>query len=387
MPFKLAPQPIPDNFRWRGQYFHLTYANWVELDAILQVCDAITSVPIIGYSFVWEDTTYKDVNGMTIHGHNHTHFACMFHSRINVLGSRKFDVQYYDADGDWHHCHPNIQPKVTVVQMEQIFTHYHQGRKFDISTGKMQYTKPIRLEQKLPPLFEFNRAVIEDIIAAPSLLEAVIAGEVRPRTVMDVKVLRDDHARTHSKKFNHMYPASSFHVDKPDFTALHLHGPSGLGKTRMATAWFDNPCFVKPFDSIGCLERLGQLFDPQIHDGIVCDEADLRFLTTPQAIALLDFHDPCTLSVRFKSITIPSGVKKIFISNPPPSELYPCDPHGAIARRRQELLVMHPTWMPAPCTPSALASIQTQNRQCSHATASDSQPSTNPTQCLSFGCE
>ena len=90
------------------------------------------------------------------------------------------------------------------------------------------------------------------------------------------------------------------------------------------------------------------------------DEANLSFLSRQQVIALFDPDEDCTLDVRFKSFTLPAGVKKILVSNEAPAQLYPPDPHGAIARRFIALPITAPTYggTPAPLRPAPLAQIQ-----------------------------
>ena len=274
MVFSFDPQPIPDNYEWRGKCFHLTYPSHVDFQLLHQTIARATSVRLLGYSFVHEEA--KDA-GQT-YTYEHTHMAMIMEAPVNLKGSRKFDVFVPDDDHDgmFHQLHPNIQPKLTLRAMEAISSTYHRGRKYNIETGKTEYTAPIALEQKLPDDFCFNQAVIKEIINAPTLVEAVIAGEIRPRTVMDCKALREDSDSMQAKKFKHKYAKESF----LDLTAgmqwfcLHIWGATNLGKTKWAVAQFSNPLLIKPFNSIGTLEGIKKRFDPKVHDGIVCDEAD-----------------------------------------------------------------------------------------------------------------
>ena len=186
-----------------------------------------------------------------------------------------------------------------------------------------------------------------------------MAGAVRPRTVNDVAKLREEMAAHAAKKFNHKYPKESFTLKFPDAHVIHLYGPSGFGKTKAAVAQFENPCMVKPFDSIGCLEALSRSFDPNLHDGLVLDEADLTFMSRQQVIAFIDPDEDCTLDVRFKSFTLPANLKKIIVSNEHPTKCYPPDPFGAIARRIKVLPVIaktyhEPTAPPPPLPPPPL---------------------------------
>ena len=162
----------------------------------------------------------------------------------------------------------------------------------------------------------------------------------------DVKQIRDEVATNSRKTFIHKYKPSDFVLKPPrEITTLHVWGGSGLGKTKWCLSLFRNPCYIKPFNSIGCLEELGRKFDATIHDGIVFDEVDLHFLTRERVIALVDFEEESTIDVRYKSFTIPAGVPKILISNPPPAETYPTDPFGAILRRVKPLHIEHKTWL------------------------------------------
>ena len=102
-------------------------------------------------------------------------------------------------------------------------------------------------------------------------------GEVRPRNVSDIRALRDESA-ARSKRFKHLFDLATFKVlPLPAWHFLHIHGGTGLGKTKWAVAQFKNPCVIKPFNSVGCVEMLLRKFDACIHDGIVLDEADFRF--------------------------------------------------------------------------------------------------------------
>ena len=190
--FTLAPQAIPDNFKWNSDKFHLTYPGHLKLTDIMAAVRNATSIVLIGYSLVHERARQE---GET-YTYDHTHFAMMFAQRLGLTGCRKFDVYPDDDDGTGlpsEAVHPNAQPKVTMTQMEQIFTSYHRGRKYNLETGKYEYYKPIHLEQHLPPLFEFRRAQLEDMKKAPDLVEACIALE--PRGAPALRVGREDPAR------------------------------------------------------------------------------------------------------------------------------------------------------------------------------------------------
>ena len=346
--FKLNPYPVPDGFKWDGDKFHYTWAWPLSKERCLAVVRRATSNPL-WYSWVQE---------ISPEGHEHTHMALMFASRLRLIGSRHFDVPKEQGEYDptqspqstaWH---PNVQ-KMNATQTEVVWMHYHHGRKYNPETNKIEFIEPIAHHATLPPNFEWNRAIMQEMITAPTLREACIAGQIRARSVADVKTLRAEPEPV-NKQFAHQYTKDQFTLSVPsDFTCLHAHGPTNLGKTKCMLAQAKNPLFVKPFDSVGQLEKLKN-FDPKVHDMIICDEADLRFLTRQQAIAFADFDEDCTITVRFTSVDIPKGTKKIIISNPSPEQLWPHDPSGAIMRRIQPLHITTKTFGPQPPQPPPL---------------------------------
>lgn len=341
---KLAPEPIPDGFEWKNDRIHLTYKGFLPMDDLLAMVRRATSTPMKGYSIVHEDTSEDTHDGVML-GYEHTHLAVMFKAPLRLKGSRIFDFYVEDFTGLPVAVHPNAQIKLTMVSFEVLFMYYHAGRKYDITTGKTIYKAPVARKFYLPPDFDFGRAIMAEMVVAPNLFEACVAGEIRPRTVNDVKSLRDDCAAQSNKRFKHIFDPSTFKDLAPfDWSVLHVWGGSGLGKTKWAVAQFRNPCLVKPFDSVGCLESLAKSFDPKVHDGLVLDEADLNFMTRTQVIAFFDQDEECTLDVRYKSFTLPAGLRKIVVSNPSPESLYPADPYGAIARRREVVHVTVKTW-------------------------------------------
>ena len=349
--FTFKPEEIPDGFVWDGQMQHMTYPDWVPPEEIFNTWRRATSIPPLGYSISQEegDETPEE-NYRT--PYKHTHVAVIWQSRIRIQGSRKFDIFYDDPnDPDPHGMprvlHPHILPKLNWTSMEQCF-HYHTGWKLNVATHKMEYKKPHFLLVKLPPSFEFSREIMTEMCSASSLREACVVGNVRPKSVTDVAKLREDSSAA-PKRHQHKYPLSSFKPNllKPGAKVQWMYGGSGYGKTKRALADGDRPFICKPFDSVACLEYIRKRFDPKFHDVIVFDEADLRFLTRTQAIALLDQDEDCVLSVRFTHLELGADVRKIFVSNPPPEECWPADPHGAIRRRIDHIChVTEPCWLP-----------------------------------------
>lgn len=328
--------PNTPDFHWSKPMYHFTFKSHHAINDLLLLCQRATSIPIKAWSYCHE---------VSDDGYEHTHFFVWYVRRLNLRGSRKFDVLAFDDDGNPEVYHPNVQSGLTIGHVETIMLVYHAGRKYDVTSGSVVYKEPVMYDYKLPADFSFNREIIEHALEAPSLREACILSEIRPKTVNDLKLLRDE-AATAPKKLKPMYPRESFlpNLLPVDWSVVHVFGPSGIGKTKAMLVQFDNPCFIKPFDSIGCLESLMKAYDPKVHDGLVLDEVDLRFMKRAQVIALFDVDEPCTLDVRYKSFTLPAGLKKILISNPSPADLYPEDPYGAITRRVKIVHLTQPTY-------------------------------------------
>ena len=62
---KLDLQPIPDGFRWRSKYGHLTYSSYLSHEQLVAHAKMITSTPLVGWSVVHE----------TGDDYKHTHFV------------------------------------------------------------------------------------------------------------------------------------------------------------------------------------------------------------------------------------------------------------------------------------------------------------------------
>ena len=383
MPFKLKPQLPGQDFSWIRANYHMTYKGFIPVSLIMATVSQVTSTPLVGWSVVHEEG--EDDDDDEREAYQHTHVALIFTKRLNLVGADKFDVYLYHPDGV-EIVHPHVAARCTMSHMEEIFTQYHAGRKYNLKTGKTEFKAPVMHEYKLPQDFEFSHAIMVGMLEADNLIDACLAGNVRARTVNDVKTLRTD-ASKRPKQFEHKFPSDSFFnlITFNLWTTLHIYGDSNTGKTKWAVAQFKNPLLVKPFNSIGQLERLKH-FDPSFHDGIVLDEACLKFLSREECIALVDFDEEATFQVRFTSITIPASVKMIIVSNPHPDLLYPKDDFGAIRRRIVTLgPIKTPTYKSAlqvdPATAAALPPLPPvwpAPAATPHHTTPDTTPATAP---------
>ena len=328
--FVLEPQEVPQRFKWRGKYFHNTYPGFIEVNDLLHLAQTVTTVPLRCWSIAWERKVTQV--GNTTRTYCHTHMGLIFEAAINIEGCHKFDVGITDDNGLPDYIHPCIVPKLHIGQMGELFLNYHVGRKYDPIAGRVKYEKPVLHEFYLPPDFEFGREIITDIEQATSHKEACVTAGVKVRSVTDVVKLREA-AQAAPVQFKHKYKPEDFLYDMvPNWEVVHIWGPTGIGKTKWAAAQCKNPCLIKPFTSVGALEAIKKKYVPGFHDALILDEADLRFMTREQVIAFLDMDEEFQCDVRFTSFSL-APVRKIFISNPDASTLYPRDESGAIARR------------------------------------------------------
>lgn len=87
-----------------------------------------------------------------------------------------------------------------------------------------------------------------------------------------------------------------------------LYGPSGTGKTEFAIAHFSHPLLVRHMD------RLAD-FDAAVHDGIVFDDMAFTHIPVEARIHLLDTDRPSDIHIRYTTVWLPAGTKKIFTHN------------------------------------------------------------------------
>lgn len=116
-------------------------------------------------------------------------------------------------------------------------------------------------------------------------------------------------------EFTPKYKADEFTKEPIDWDAVPLRnsvvitGPPNLGKTQYALAQLgEKPFFATHFDVL-------RKFNPAVHTGILLDECSTCKWPTPSFISLLDREMPRDIHVRYATVTIPAGTKKIICCN------------------------------------------------------------------------
>lgn len=90
--------------------------------------------------------------------------------------------------------------------------------------------------------------------------------------------------------------------------AVVLWGSSNIGKTHFALSHFKNPHIVTHLDDL-------VLFDASRHDGLVFDDITFTHLPVSQRINLTDMDFTRSIHIRYTTVQIPKGTKRIFTNN------------------------------------------------------------------------
>jgi len=314
------PQLNRDGFRWRAKLYHLTYATHIPHLLLLALLSRVSGKKVVGWSIVHEASDDE-------HPYDHTHFAWMWDSAVDLLGSRLMD--YFDGTVT---IHPNIETKKSLAWMQLLFTEYHRGIKA-AAVGAAQsrkYVQPVAGPwQELPAAFEWHEYIVTEAANAVDLIAGVHAAGIRARSVSDVHLLQK-HKRP--APFDHNYTRDKF---KPlalpaDFVngtvgTLQIWGPIRLGKTEWALAQFDEPLLVTNRDTL-------KKFRPNFHDGIVIDKMLFNDWSVLDCEALTDYTQPAQIRVMYGVAEIPKRTRKIIVTNE--RDAWPRDPHGQIVGRR-----------------------------------------------------
>lgn len=118
---------------------------------------------------------------------------------------------------------------------------------------------------------------------------------------------------------------------------LILSGPTGTGKTQFAKAIFGGRAlFVRHIDKLKELSS---------HNGIIFDDMCFKHWPRESAIHLVDIEEEAQINVKHSMVSIPRGMPRIITTNLNFEELFPEDPHGAIARRVQWVNINAPLFI------------------------------------------
>ena len=316
-------RPQRDSFRWRGRYYHLTYAGHIPAQMLLALLSAMSRIPVTGTSIVHECSDAECP-------YDHTHFAWMWERPVDLQGSRIMDVV---LQPDTAPVHPNIESKKSIAWMQRVFTEYHHGVKAAGPAGAQSGRKVVTPVggpwQHMPAQFEWQEYLTTEVAGSSDLLAGVQAAGLQIRSVSDVLLLQK-HKRP--PPFDHNYSRDQFMpvvlpaaYESGSVGTLQIWGPINLGKTEWALAQFENPLLVTTRDAL-------RSFIPNFHDGIVMDKMLFNSWSVTDCEALTDYTQPATISCRYGDAKIPKRTRKIIVTNT--ADAWPADPHGQILGRR-----------------------------------------------------
>lgn len=265
---------VEKSFRVQSRRVHLTYAGHHDGEQYVSWLRNLVG-DLKWYSIVWERSTAEIA-------YDHTHVAFHAYRKIDSSNQRKFD---YDG----------VHPHIKVIRSNEQARHvwgYHEKAP----------VKSWRSEEN-PCL---SKSFYQDIIDAPSLVDAIKASGVEVKSVQDVKTIRGD--RSQDQVIPSLEVYYKWNYVAPPFRCLYVQGSTGIGKTRWSLAQFEQPLLVSHLEDL-------KGFKSHYHDGIVFDDISINHLAPTVAIHLLDWELPRTIKVLYGSINIPAKVRKIWTSN------------------------------------------------------------------------
>ncbi|OLY81937.1 hypothetical protein AYI68_g3951 [Smittium mucronatum] len=90
--------------------------------------------------------------------------------------------------------------------------------------------------------------------------------------------------------------------------SLWLYGKSHLGKTNFAKSLFERPLLVSEMEDLRKFHN---------HDGIIFDDMNFKDLPEGKTTHILDLEHERSFKGRYKNVTTPADIKKVFTSNTP----------------------------------------------------------------------
>ncbi|GAC77803.1 replication protein, partial [uncultured marine virus] len=202
------------NFRVQAKKLHLTYKTHIDHEELLEWL-TVTLGELKWYSIVWEEG-HAEENATA---YPHTHVCLETVKKMDFRDPRKLDFQ---------EIHPNLVVLKTKEHVKNTWEYHEKA--------------PVKLTRsKASPIV--SKEFYEDIIRAPTLVEAIKLSGVEVKSVQDVRAIRAD--RGCAQEITPLSKECSWTVEAPTFwNVLFVTGGTGFGKTRWALAQFASPLLV-----------------------------------------------------------------------------------------------------------------------------------------------
>lgn len=267
-------------FRVQGKYFFNTYPQCnLSKEAIKNFY--LELLPNIEKLIVAEEL-HQD-------GNTHIHVLFQHKTRLNIRNERYFDIDDY---------HPNITSVRNLAACTNYIKKDNNYLEYSIPTiDNSLYTWDNSmteaefyakgLEEKIP--FQYVDHAFK-LLSKPSLTLT----ETPPKTVSDplmLATLRD------------------FQWDWTQTRNLVISGASGIGKTTWVKANAPKPALW--ITHMDCLNTYREGY----HKSLIFDDMSFQHLPREAQIHLVDSYDTRTIHVRYRTVTIPAGIPRVFTTN------------------------------------------------------------------------
>lgn len=278
-------------FHFQATKAHLTYKTFIKKEDFLKIVPA-ESLKIL--SFVHEIGEEKEEDPTP---YEHTHVFVWWKKKFSTR-----DCRFWDIDG----IHPNVAVRRSIAWAKHLCTKYHRGHKTG-KDGKKYHKEPEMLYQTGVEEWKFEEELIDTITAAPTLRDAMLLTDIMPKSVSDLKLLRNEKKRKATEMEEGVDLDKFVKIDWDRSKALLLQGPPGIGKTNWALAQFERPQLICDIDDLKEL--------PPDCDGLVFDEMIFFRHAKQTQTYLCDMHFERTVRCRSTNARIPAKTPRIFCHN------------------------------------------------------------------------
>jgi len=310
------------DFRFTSQKVHLTYKTHVDFESIKELCTRTAG----GYSCISMVHERGDTDEENATPYDHTHVAVHFKQRPDIA-----DARYFDLAG----IHPHMQTKRSAQWFRHIVQVYHKGHKVK-SNGKKYFIAPVALEQENCEQYFGNEELIDTIIGAPSLKDALLDTGIMPKSVSDVSAMRKECKRKAETAIEDGIDLKRFKTFEWNRKkALVLKGLPNCGKTNWAISQFESPMLICDLDQLKDITPAT--------DGLIFDEMLFEHIPKQGQIYLLDIAMDRTIRTRHSNAVIPRGMPRIFTCNEH-EYIFGGNPHESVKRRYNTLEITEPMY-------------------------------------------